>query len=116
MITSKRIFEHRVCYVTSPEDTTVLIAFDIQMESDETIRWFDTIKERRMRVGEIIEDTHEHFIFKRNDHQQKGTYTFMPMTLDIYNEKVKHKILIPKAFADEKEMQRAFEKTKENAW
>jgi hypothetical protein len=116
MTTSKQIFEHCVCYVASPEDTTVLIAFDIRMEGDNFISWFDTVKERRMRVGEIIEDTPECFVFRRNDGQQKSTYTFMPMTLDIYNEKVKHKILIPKAFADEKEMQRAFEKTKENAW
>jgi len=116
MITSKRIFEHRVCYVSSPDDTTVLVAFDVEIKNDGSIGWFDTVKERRMRIGEILDDTPERFVFKRNDGQQKVLYTFIPMTLDMYNEKVKHKILMPKTFTDEKEMLAAFEKTKENAW
>jgi hypothetical protein len=115
-MTNKQIFNRRVCFVSSPDDRTVLVAFDIQITADNLIQWFDTVKERRMRIGEIISDTPEHFAFKRNDGKSQGVYDFVPMTLDIYNEKVKNKILIPKTFADEKEMRREFEKTKDNAW
>ncbi|KKS44456.1 hypothetical protein A2567_00275 [Candidatus Azambacteria bacterium RIFOXYD1_FULL_42_11] len=113
---NKPIFNHRVYYMSSPDDDTVLIALDIKISDYGFIEWFDTIKDRIMRVGEIIDNNSEHFVFQRNDGQTKSTYTLIPMTIDIYNDKIKNKILIPKEFATKEKMLTAFEETKNNAW
>ena len=112
---SNIILNHRVYYVFSPEDDSVLLALDIKISND-LIKWFDTVKERIMYIDEIFDDNPKHFVFKLKDKNNIGVYTFLPITLKIYEEKVKNKILIPQNFSNEELMLRSFEETKENAW
>lgn len=109
-------FNHRVYYVSSPNDDTVLIALDVKVTNNNSIKWFDTVKDRIMHIGEVLDNSPDHFVFQRDDNEQKGMYTLVLMTLGLYNEKVKSKILIPQDFASEESMFQAFEETKTNAW
>ena|SRR3989344_8304666 len=109
------MLDHRVYYVFSSDDDSVLIALAVTVSGDH-IHWFDTIKERIMRMGTISDHNPEHFVFQRNDSDQIGAYTFVPMTLERYNQKVKNKIMTPRDFPDEETMLRSFEETTDNAW
>jgi len=108
-------FSARVYYVFSKDDDTVLIALDVSVD-DKWVRWFDTIKERMMGIGKIIDPNPRNFVFERALSEGGKTYTFIPMTLAIYNEKVKGHILVPQDFTDEESLFKAFEETKNNAW
>jgi hypothetical protein len=105
----------KVYYVYSPDDDTVLIAMDVII-SDNNIRWFDTIKERIMTIEKILSDNSSEFVFKRSQEEGGQIYTFVPLTLNIYKEKVKQYLVSPQDFENEEEMFKAFEETKKNAW
>jgi hypothetical protein len=106
----------RVYYVSCPEDNTVEVAMDVRIAGD-TVSWFDTIKERLMKIERIINDSHpDYFIFKRNVEEGGGVYTFVPMTLQLYNERVKRHLLAPKDFTDIEQLLKEFEDTKNYAW
>lgn len=103
-------------FVTSDKDDTVLLAMDIKInEKDNSVVWFDSVKDRVMTIKNIMDYDPLHFVFER-DGDMGGTYTFIPLTLDIYNENVKNKILSRKEFESEQEMTRAFLKTINNSW
>jgi len=106
---------HRVYYVFSEKDSTVLIALDIYF-NERNVRWFDTIKERIMTIEKVIDPSHEHFAFKRVSAEGGAVYTFVPMTLEIYNNKIKHRILSPQELTDQEKLLLAFEETRKNAW
>ena len=109
-----KIFDpDKIYYVSSPDDGTVLIAMNIEAGERE-IRWFDTVKERIMEVDSILDKDSEHFVFKRQE--LGGVYTFVPMSLEVFREKVKNKILIPRDFDTEEEMVAAFKETIKNDW
>lgn len=108
-------FLARVYYVTSPNDETVRLAMDIHVK-DGMLVWFDTVKERRMKIGKIIEHTPTRFIFARANEELGEEYTFVPLTLDIFRTHVKDHILIPRDFDNEEEMLQAFEQTRKDAW
>ena len=88
-----------VYYVESPDDDTVLVGIDVKIYREEknnqlftTVSWHDTNKYRYMMAS----DTMLHgdcFAFKRQEKEGGGTYYFMPMTIDIYNDKVKKLII-----------------------
>lgn len=105
----------RVYYVISPMDDTVLIALDVGFD-EHYVRWFDTIKERMMTYERIVDTDSAHFSFERAGDESRGIYTFVPMTLALYNEHVKRHVLVSKEFTDEETLLREFEKTRENAW
>lgn len=109
------IFNRPVYFVSSPEDSSVLIALDVKI-NDDSVSWFDTVKDRIMYIGKILDNNPEHFVFQRNDKGETGIYTFVPMTLEIYNQRVKNRILIQQDFSREEEMLKAFQETKNNAW
>lgn len=105
-----------VFYVSSDTDDSVLIGIDLKVDFNEkVISWFDTVKDRVMELEDVISRNPNHFVFKRRG-QENGTYVFVPLTLEIYNKKVKNKILIPRDFKTEKDMLDAFKETKNNAW
>lgn len=108
-------FSERVYHINSDKDKSVLIGMGIEIEN-EWIRWFDSVKQRRMKIGEILDENPKHFVFQRAEDDGGGTYTFVPLSLEIYNEKVKKRILISQDFTDQEAMLAAFEKTRENAW
>ncbi|MBI4276777.1 hypothetical protein HY629_02980 [Candidatus Uhrbacteria bacterium] len=105
----------RVYSVSSDRDETVRIALGVTYDQ-QRVQWFDTVKERRMRAASIVDPSPDHFVFERAAEEGGGTYTFIPMTLAVYNEKVKAHIVIPQEFTDEESMLRAFEKTQTEAW
>ena len=104
-------------FVSSDTDNTVLLGMNLKLSNDleNEVRWFDTIKERVMHVEKIIDSNPEHFVFQRKSTKNE-IYTFIPLTLDIYNEKVKHKTLIPRDFTNTEDMVTAFKETRNNAW
>ena len=108
-------FLARVYYVTSPNDDTVRLAMDIGIK-DGMLCWFDTVKERRMKIGKIVEHTLTRFVFARADGEPGREYTFVPLTLEIFRAHVKDHILIPRDFESEEEMLQAFEQTRKDAW
>lgn len=115
---------HRLYYVSCPEDNTVLVAMDTRISAARTaegqtiytIQWFDTIKERVMQSVEIVKDEPNEFAFKRSDGQQNEIYTFVPMTLDVYNKRVRQHLLQPENVSSEDDLIRRFEETKKRAW
>lgn len=113
----KIILESKVYFVSSEKDETVLLAMDVEInENEKTVKWFDTVKERLMYYELIVDSDHKHLVFERLEKEGGEIYTFIPLTLEIYDEKVKNRILIPKDFEFEEEMLKAFEETKNNAW
>ncbi len=106
----------RVYCVQSANDSTVLYALDVTF-GPEYIRWFDGTKERIMRTdspGETGADGN--FSFVRSTEEGGATYTFAPMTLEIYLQQVMPRLVAGKNFADEEAMLKAFESTRETAW
>ena len=106
---------HKIYYASCQSDNTVLIAMDIKIsENQKTISWLDTVKERITEIESIEENDPGYFVFKIKENGQ--IYTFIPMTLEIFREKVKDRILIPQDFETEDQMLAALEKTRENIW
>ena len=107
---------HKVYYVHSPEDKTVLVAIDVKI-SDGKIQWFDTTQERLMSFAEI-KDAHEDgtFSFDRTEEEGGATYYFEPMSLEIFEDNVKDTLIIPEDFTDEESLIQAFERTRQNGW
>lgn len=114
-MTEKNTFPERVYYVESAEDPTVLLALDIVLSAGQ-IRWFDTIKERRMKLRRVLNDDPLHFAFEREDGETGRVYRFVPLTLEIYRERVRSHLLDGRDFETSKEMKDAFELTKEGSW
>lgn len=112
---SSKTIHGRVFFVSSANDPTVLLALNLEVRGA-YVRWFDTVKERMMRVKRILDEDPSHFVFERDEQEGNGVYTFIPMTLEIYNEKVKHQLLASQDFTDEEAMLQAFEETRKNAW
>lgn len=117
----KKILPHKAYYVTCPDDDSVLLALDTYMRARRTkegevvytICWFDTVKERIMESKKLIKDEKEVFIFERCDGVKNEVYTFMPLTLQIFREKVRQRLINPPEIKNEEEMLKELEKTKE---
>ncbi|KKT81885.1 MAG: hypothetical protein A3B99_00120 [Candidatus Yanofskybacteria bacterium RIFCSPHIGHO2_02_FULL_44_12b] len=111
ILTNKKVY-----YVFCPDDPTVLVAMDIKLTDSNTITWLDTVKERSMTIERVAENVEDRFVFDRSQKEGGGTYTFVPMTLAIYNDGVKSHLLSPGDFESEEKMIEAFEKTRSNIW
>lgn len=105
----------RVWYVESEKDSTVLVAMNIQIRG-EFVSWFDTNKGRLMKVARVLNPSKENFVFERAPEEGGGTYTFKPMTLEIYNSKVKNGLKKPENFNKEEMMLASFEESLKEAW
>lgn len=106
---------HRVSYVASDRDDTVLVAMDVSYD-EKTIRWFDTVKERVMTIGRIIDTNPDHFVFERAASEGGGTYTFVPMTLERYRNHVRDRLVLKREFDNEESLLAALEQTRAEAW
>lgn len=118
------VFEHEdnrerfpapVYYVESEADETVLVGMDVQLKGD-FLTWFDTVKDRTMLVDRILEESSKEFVFKRNDQEGGGIYTFQPMTLEVYNSSVRERLINGETFSDTEAMIKAFLETQNDAW
>lgn len=103
-----------VYHVESETDPTVLVAINVWL-SGQSISWFDTVKERLMH-GEILEETPAKFVFRRDPQAGGQTYTFVPMTLEIYRSAIRGRLAGGRDFDDEQAMVEAFLQSFKNAW
>ena len=104
-----------IYYVESTEDNTVLYAINVRI-SPTVITWFDGTKERIMTIGEVIENNDNALIFKRDENEGGAIYKFSPLTLEIYDQKVKNRLVKPTSFETEEELIEALQSTLDNAW
>lgn len=102
----------RVYYVESADDSAVLVAMQVTLMSrgdgTYTISWLDTIKDRGMRASSIWREG-ESFAFRRVDSEGGQTYRFTPMTLEIYEEKVRENLIAGQHFDDLESLYQTFE-------
>ena len=103
-----------VYYVSSEDDNTVLIAMNVAIQyinstdnKKAVVTWYDTNRVRVMEadVWKFIEDG---FIFNRSDVKKPQVYRFVPMTLEIYHNKVKARIYTQHDFSNKEDMIKAF--------
>jgi hypothetical protein len=99
-------------FVESPEDQTVLVAIDaFYVPRSQTIHWFDTVKERIKKVNEIIEIGPEKLVFRD---ETGTTYAFQKLTLEIFNERVKAKMVNVGDWKTEEEMEKGLRSAYKN--
>lgn len=100
-----------VYYVESCEDDTVLIGIKVTIVllslNCFEISWWDPCYERRMISSKIKKDG-DNLSFKRIEEDGGQMYHFRPMTLEIYNDKVKENLLERIEFDNEVDMINAF--------
>jgi len=109
----QRRLPERVYYVASPTDATVLVAMDVQIE-DGYVKWFDTVKERMMKLGRVVEDTQRDFTFER---EGGGVYSFTPLTIELYEQEIKHRVARPlMSYNSLEDILRSFEETRVQNW
>ena len=108
----------RVYYVESPEDDTVLVAIDVEIkeyheDNTMTVSWYDTTHERSMAAKEIIKKD-SYFQFERIMKDGERHYRFIPMSLEIYNKKIKDRLVAGSDFSNKEELIEAFLNTLKN--
>lgn len=117
--TMERKLPARAYYISSPDDTTVLLGLDVIIR-DKMIRWYDTVKERMFEIGDIQEDAPEQLVFTRKDsvteNEPARVYTLQPLTLDLYNAHVKSKLRAGEDFDSVEKLYDALDQTYQNAW
>ena len=108
-----------VYYIESADDDTVLIGIGVSVnhnkigeESTAIIRWYDTNHERAMTASEIVQEDNI-FTFKRVEQEGGGRYHFTPMNLEIYNSKVKRRLINGSDFTNDEDLIKAFLSTTE---
>lgn len=81
--------EHALFFVESDSDDTVLVALNTYFnENSETITWWDSTKERAKAAKNLtLADDKLSFT-----DESGNNYTLTPMTMEIYEDKVKNKI------------------------
>lgn len=109
-----------VYYVESPDDGTVLVGMDVTIEHNRIgsqeahrISWYDTVRERSMTASEIIRKDDD-FAFQRADQEGGGSYHFTPMDLEVYNDKVKQRLIAGRDFTNNDDLTKAFLETMED--
>lgn len=89
-------------YVESPQDGSVRLAIDVIWNQDSnTISWFNTLRTITFSVAEVLSANPEYFTFARAEAEGGGLYTLMPLSLEIYNKKIKPALRQPPHFDNE---------------
>ena len=111
---TREILPKPVYYIESDKDRTVLIVVRVRLEYKEfdgerivRVTWYDMIKERAMTAVEIKRDG-DLFAFRRSEQEGGGEYYFTPMDLEIYDNKVKDKLLSGREFDSNEAVVRGF--------
>ena len=111
---AREVLPAPVYYVESSDDNSVLIGMDVAIEKNpdgtSLVTWHDTTRERAMMADEVKNED-DFFAFKRTDEEGGQFYKFSPMTLELYNEKVKAELIAGQDFDNPDEMTTAFLKT-----
>jgi hypothetical protein len=93
-------FDNIIYYVCSQNDNTVLLALKVEIRKDlNIVSWFDTIKYRNFEYSQISEENNNITIY-RSDSKDNLIYTLTPLTLELYNQKVKKHMTIQKEYQD----------------
>jgi hypothetical protein len=74
--------------VESETDTTVVVAIKPNFSTIDGINyvlWFDTNRDRMIKIERVLEDTDLQFAFRSDDDQQ---YSFKPLTADYFKTKI----------------------------
>jgi hypothetical protein len=88
--------------VESDEEPSVLIAIDAKIER-RYVGWFDTVRDRLFKV-EAVEDEGEIVRVK----SPRGTFRFRPLTIELYDEKVRARVTGRPRFGSTAEVQRYY--------
>ena len=99
-----------VYYVECENDDTVLVAVRPRIQTDagrQYFAWYDTCHERMMRAIDIKNEDGI-ISFMRDDAGGNRAYRFTPMTLEIYNDKVKKKLIAGRDFDNINQLLEAF--------
>ena len=103
-----------VYYIESPSDNTVLVGVDVSItdyevdgDSYSIVKWRDTVRERIMYAAEIKQQG-DFLTFRREDREGGGHYYFMPMNLEVYNSKVRQRLVNGLDFENEDDLINAF--------
>ncbi len=111
---AREILPAPVYYVESSDDNSVLIGMNVAVEKNpdgtSLVTWHDTTRERAM-IADEVKNEDDFFAFKRTDEEGGQFYKFSPMTLELYNEKVKAELIAGQDFGNPDEMTAAFLKT-----
>ena len=109
-----------VYYIESPDDSSVLVGIDVSIrkinnnetsENNYEISWFDTTRDRIMYASDT-QAKGDFFAFKRSENEGGGYYYFAPMSVELYNENVKSKLIDGKSFENNDDLIKAFLETK----
>lgn len=103
-------FPEKIYYIKSEQDETVLWGMEVSVNGD-FIKWFDGTKERIMKIKNKIQNNDGSFSFERADGDIGAVYNLSKMTLALYNENIKSKLMSPEEFSDEEELIKSFEST-----
>ncbi len=110
-------FKDKVFYVNSFEDKSVLIAIDVFINKDfHLIKWFDGNKQRVMIFENIYFKENGEIEFIRNFNNQKINYHLYPLTLKIYNEKLKNFFENEIEFKNEEDLVKKFLELRNNSY
>lgn len=104
-----------VYYIESRDDTVLVgikVTITIISHNCFEISWWDPYYERRM-VSSIIKKDGDNLSFKRIEEDGGQMYYFKPMTLEVYNDKVKENLLERIKFDNEVDMINGFLKETE---
>lgn len=106
--------EKKIFYVESENDPTVLVAIDPRFFPErKALHWFDTTKERIKFVDEVLKLEPDYLVFR----DKYGiVYTFQKLTLKIFNEKVKEKMVNVKDWKSEEEMENGLRASIKNVY
>jgi hypothetical protein len=115
--TSREMLPEPVYYIESPDDNSVLVGIDVTIHTEQNgekrVTWYDSNRERSMLADEMRKKD-GYFAFKRDEREGGGMYFFEPMNLNIYNEKVKDRLIDGKDFNNIEDLVEAFQDTLEN--
>lgn len=106
------VLSHPVYYVRSEEDNdkTVLVAIDARIVGGDQVTWFDTVKYRRFGCRDIQYGDGDTVRFVRIE--TGVSYTLAPLSLSIYNQIVRPRLLDAKVFYSEEDMLKTFLETR----
>lgn len=92
-------------------DDTTLVAIDVQVKGH-YVRWFDTVKERRLGDGNVEKFEDGSLVF--TDHDSGFTYRLTPLSLDVYNQHVRPHLNNSQIFNNTEDMWEALLATQED--
>ena len=120
-IVLRRKLPAEVYFVESDKDKSVMVGIGVVAEKVRTkreqyvrVRWFDTLRDRTMTAVRFFEENGV-WGFERDAEEGGGKYYFRPMTLEIYNERVKNRTKGKVEFDDEKKLIEGFLETEKFA-